>query len=98
MDTGNQENLPFLDYRYIGPNKEVFTRIFSKDVDESELVWHRDYFNRIITVVSGTGWKVQMDNSFPREVKEGDSFEIPGGEYHRLIRGSSDLTLLIVER
>ena len=37
-------------------------RTFSKEVDELDLIWHRDREDRRIVVESGNGWKLQKDN------------------------------------
>jgi quercetin dioxygenase-like cupin family protein len=64
---------------------------------DSELVWHRDHNNREITVLSGNGWKLQLDNSMPTLLEENNKYCIPKGVYHRLIKGRGDLKLKIVE-
>jgi len=38
-------------------------RTFSKDVDEWDLIWHKDKQDRYITVLEGEGWKFQKDNN-----------------------------------
>jgi len=37
-------------------------RTFSKDVDPLSLLWHSDREDRMIEVLEGKGWKVQLDN------------------------------------
>ena len=37
-------------------------RTFSKDVDPLSLLWHSDREDRMIEVLEGEGWKVQLDN------------------------------------
>ena len=68
-----------------------FTRIFNEDVDESELVWHRDERDRKITVVSDTGWQIQFDNELPIDINR--VTEIPKMVYHRLIKGDGALMI-----
>lgn len=74
-----------------------FERTFDVNVSPHELVWHRDHNLRLITVIAGTGWKFQLDNQLPRELKVGDQFQIPARMYHRLIKGDSNLKLWICE-
>ena len=74
-----------------------FERTFQSDVSESELVWHRDYATRKITVVQGDGWQIQLDNQLPVYVIPGDEFTISAGTYHRIIRGFDNLVLDITE-
>ena len=68
-----------------------FTRIFNEDVDESELVWHRDERDRKITVVSDTGWQIQFDNELPIDINR--VTEIHKMVYHRLIKGDGALMI-----
>tara|TARA_B100001939_G_scaffold315960_1_gene301567 strand:- start:522 stop:794 length:273 start_codon:yes stop_codon:yes gene_type:complete len=72
-------------------------REFSEDVESDELIWHRDKRTREITVLNGTGWKLQMDNQLPEELKKGKLYKIPKMEYHRLIKGTDKLVLKIWE-
>jgi len=75
----------------------AFERVFSCDVLEAALVWHRDHLPRHITVTEGAGWQFQLDNQLPCKLKVGDQFDVPAHMYHRLIKGDSDLKLQIVE-
>jgi hypothetical protein len=68
-----------------------FIRVFSKDTDSGEFVWHRDYESRIIESIGDTDWLIQIDNELPKQIK-GEVF-IPMGVYHRLIRGTKDLKI-----
>ena len=70
-------------------NKTV--RIFAQDVDSHELVWHRDREDRIVRVLEGSGWEFQLDNNLPIQLNEGDVIHIPKYEYHRIIKGDTDL-------
>ena len=78
-------------------NVNTFIRIFNKNVDINELIWHRDRNNRNIIVKEGKGWKLQMDNELPQELIEDKQYRIEKEEYHRLIKGSGDLVLEITE-
>ena len=73
-------------------------RTFETSTDSHELVWHRDKADRVITVLEGQGWFFQMDNNVPYELKEGDTFDIPKMQYHRLYKvGSNNLIIEIKE-
>ena len=72
-------------------------RIFSEDVEDAELIWHRDKYNREITILEGDGWKLQLDNQLPQELKQGKLYTIPEMEYHRLIKGTGKLVVKIWE-
>lgn len=72
-------------------------RTFSEDVDELELIWHRDKYKREITILEGKGWELQLDNQLPEELEKGKTYTIPAMEYHRVIKGSGDLVIKIWE-
>lgn len=79
----------------ISSNK--FKRTFRSDVDNSELVWHRDKKNRIVEILNDNDWMVQMENELPRKLKKGDLLYIPKESYHRVIKGDTNLEILIIE-
>jgi hypothetical protein len=70
-------------------------RIFTPEVDEENLVWHRDKTKRTISVMESGKWKLQMDNRKPFELEKGLVYDIPKMVYHRLIKGQYDLVLRI---
>ena len=72
-------------------DENTLLREFKNDVPSEELIWHRDRSDRIVEVISGFGWKFQRDNRLPVSLREGDVFKIPAGQYHRLLKGKTDL-------
>ena len=58
-------------------NSRLLLREFSKDVNSDELAWHRDRENRIVTVVEGKDWLLQIDNNVPSLMESGKSYSIP---------------------
>ena len=70
-------------------------RTFSKDVDEMDLIWHRDDEDREIEILEGKGWQFQRDNELPLELKEGDRIFIPRHQVHRVIKGETYLKIKI---
>jgi quercetin dioxygenase-like cupin family protein len=79
---------PYMDYDNV--------RVFQLNkVDESDLVWHTDEENRLITVLEGEGWRFQRDNELPIELSKGDKLKIPEGQIHRILKGSTDLIIKI---
>ena len=70
-------------------------RTFNSNVDSSELVWHRDREDRTVKVLEGTGWQFQYDDHLPIELKEGDQLFIEKMTYHRLLKGTTQLKVLI---
>jgi hypothetical protein len=73
-----------------------FIRTFDKNVDSSELVWHKDKKDRYIEILEGNDWFFQFDNEFPKPLNE--IKYIPKNTYHRLIKGDTNLTIKIIEK
>jgi len=69
-------------------------RTFTDSVNEKELVWHRDYEDRIIEPLQETDWKFQYDNNTPETLKR---LFIRKGVYHRLIKGTGELKLKVIK-
>lgn len=72
-------------------------RTFSKDVLAEELVWHRDREDRTVAILEGEGWKFQRDNELPIHLNVGDEISIEAFEYHRIIKGTTNLKIQIKE-
>lgn len=79
-------------------NVNHFTRVFLENIKEEELVWHRDKQDRVVFVVKGEGWKLQMDNKLPEELVKGKTYVIKKMDYHRIIKGQGELILDIEEK
>ena len=77
--------------------KNIFERVFSKDVDSEELIWHRDKKNRIVEILEGDDWLLQMENELPKKLSAGQKIEIHKETYHRIFKGTSDLKIRITE-
>ena len=73
----------------------LIVRTFSQDIDEEELVWHRDREDREVTVLEETDWQFQFDNELPQVLK--NTIFIPKNTYHRLIKGTGELNVHIEE-
>ena len=87
---------PFEDFeRDIYDN--IFTRVFKESVEKEQLIWHKDKKDRVVKVIYGTGWKLQYDNQLPIELEPGQNYHIKKKEFHRLLKGSSELKLEIKE-
>ena len=77
--------------------KNVFTRVFKENVKKEQLIWHKDRKDRVVKVIYGTGWKLQMDNELPFELEVGQNYYIKKENFHRLHKGNSELKLEIKE-
>lgn len=85
MDTGRP---------YIETKKESYLiREFTQNTPEDEFVWHRDREDRWIESTSETDWKFQFDNETPVNITR--LLFIPKNTYHRLIKGTGDLTIKV---
>lgn len=70
-------------------------RKFKQDTHEDELVWHRDRTDRKVEILNDTNWMVQLEDDIPQQLKE--TIFIPKNTYHRLVKGTGDLDLRILE-
>lgn len=75
----------------------IIERVFDKNTDSDELVWHKDKKDREVKVLQSNGWLFQMDNEIPKELKEGDTIFIPKEIFHRVIKGKGNLKIQIKE-
>lgn len=73
-------------------------REFKINVDNDELVWHKDEKDRYVTILEGKDWQFQRDNELPFILKEGDTIFIAKETYHRVLKGSSNLLINIIEK
>ena len=88
-----EEDFPF-EEEIIGESK---IRTFDKNVLSEELVWHRDKEDRLVEVVEGNNWELQLDDELPVKLIPGKSYIIPEGVYHRVKRGNTDLKIKITK-
>ncbi len=72
-----------------------YIRTFSSDVTNEDLKWHWDEEDRIVVCENKTDWGFQMDNNLPFIISKDSPIFIPKGQFHRLIKGTGDLTLRI---
>jgi hypothetical protein len=74
---------------------KLFLREFKHDIHSEELIWHQDKEDRTITVMEANGWLLQLDNQVPAFLKEGEKYYIPKFTWHRVIKGTGDLRILL---
>lgn len=72
-------------------------REFRHDVSSDELVWHQDKLTREVKVIKANGWKLQLEVGLPFGLRDGDTYLIPARSWHRVIKGSGNLTIEITE-
>lgn len=73
-------------------------RVFDHNLENDELVWHRDRKTREIEVMCGDGWEFQRDNEIPFNINTSSKFTIEAMVYHRLIKGHTPLVIKIKEQ
>ena len=76
-------------------HEDTILRTFDENVDDNELIWHRDKTDREVSVLAGDGWKLQFENKLPEQLIKGKLYKIPAMEYHRIIKGRGDLVIKI---
>lgn len=87
----SQQNKPYQELRTF----DTIERKFKQDIPESELVWHRDRRDRKVQVIGQTDWMFQLEDEIPQQLK--DVIFIPKDTYHRVIKGTGELNILIQE-
>lgn len=92
VDIGKNMNLPFEETQV---STNTFVRTFFQNTDSGDFTWHRDRETRIIQSVGFTDWKIQIDNELPKDFSH--DIRIPMGVWHRIIKGSGDLTLKVIK-
>ena len=86
-----EEKLPFTEKQ----TGDYVVRIFDGSLENEELKWHFDDENRIVEPIECDGWKLQIDESLPTEMKVGEKYFIPVDVYHRTIKGNGDLKIKV---
>jgi len=89
-----QPQRPFVDSRL---SDDTILRKFDHRLSSDEYVWHRDPTDREVTVMEGSGWYIQFDNQLPISLREGHTYTIPRGTWHRVIKGDVPMSVMIVE-
>lgn len=78
-----------------GTRETYRIREFEETLEDRELIWHRDAETRRVSVLSGDGWKLQLDDELPQTLKVGERYAIPKLKYHRVIKGKGNLVIKI---
>ena len=82
-------------YRDLEVTDSYVIREFGDDIDPIELMWHRDDEDRVIESIEKTDWQIQFDDELPQPIN--DCIFIPEGTWHRVIKGSGCVIILIIE-
>jgi hypothetical protein len=85
------KNLPFKEKQ----QEDYYIRTFSSVLNETELKWHFDEEDRIVICEHDTDWMFQMDDELPIQIKKNTPIFIHEGTYHRIIKGTGNLTVKV---
>ena len=80
-------------YKEIDLGGDKFLRIFPEDTPEESLKWHWDEEYREVYPLNSSNWQFQFDNKLPQPIN--NVIKIPEGEFHRVIKGTGELMILI---
>ena len=86
MDTGKP-------YKDIEIGDDYVIREFDENIDPIELMLHRDNEDRLVEIIGKTDWQLQLDNQLPTSMNQ--PIFIPRHEWHRVVKGTGNLTLKI---
>ena len=75
----------------------IINRVFDSNINKTELIWHRDREDRIVLPLNENNWYLQMDNELPVKLNINEEYHIPKNVYHRVIKGSDELKVQIIE-
>ena len=83
---------PFTEEVY---SSDTVLRHFDKSASEHLYKWHADDEDRYIESLNENDWSFQFDNELPQSIEPGKIIYIPTGLIHRLIKGTSELSISI---
>ena len=70
-------------------------RHFESTAEPHLFKWHWDNEDRWIEYLNENDWQFQFDNELPQSIEPGKIIYIPKGLIHRLIKGSTPLSVKI---
>ena len=74
---------------------DTVLRHFDKSAPDHLYKWHADDEDRWIESLNENDWQFQFDNELPQNIPPGKIIQIPQGIIHRLIKGTSELSISI---
>jgi hypothetical protein len=82
-------------YRDTDISSDTVIRTFGDSIDPIELKWHRDDEDRSVISLDKTDWLIQLENKLPQSLMS--PVFIERGQWHRVIKGTGDLTIKIIK-
>ena len=83
---------PFTEEVY---SSDTVLRHFDPSAPDHLYKWHADNEDRYIESLNENDWEFQFDNELPQSLEPGKIIYIPTGLIHRLIKGTSELSISI---
>jgi len=83
---------PFIQESY---SSDTVLRHFDKSAPDHLYKWHADDEDRFVESLNENDWQFQFDNELPQSIEPGKIIHIPKGLIHRLIKGTSELSISI---
>ena len=83
---------PFIQEAY---SSDTVLRHFDKSAPDHLYKWHADDEDRFVESLNENDWQFQFDNELPQSIEPGKIIHIPQGAIHRLIKGTSELSISI---
>ena len=74
---------------------DTVLRNFDKSAPDHLYKWHADDEDRFVESLNENDWQFQFDNELPQSIEPGKIIHIPKGLIHRLIKGTSELSISI---
>ena len=83
---------PFTEEQY---STDTALRHFDPTPPDHLYKWHADEEDRFVESLNENDWQFQFDNELPQSIEPGKIIHIPQGAIHRLIKGTSELSISI---
>ena len=74
---------------------DTVLRHFDKSAPDHLYKWYADDEDRFVESLNENDWQFQFDNELPQSIEPGKIIHIPKGLIHRLIKGTSELSISI---
>ena len=74
---------------------DTVLRHFDKSAPDHLYKWHADDEDRFVESLNENDWQFQFDNELPQSIEPGKIIHIHKGLIHRLIKGTSELSISI---
>lgn len=88
----DDQRKPFTEERFDG----YIIRHFDPSYPEHLYKWHSDKEDRKIIALGENDWRFQYDNKLPIQINTKTKIDIPAGVIHRIIKGTTPLSLKII--